>query len=268
MEEQAMVRQANKTIERHFVNSLINDFQLAPRLAEAVLVEAQATLAANGQAPGDGQIRMILSQRHAGAGRPLGLVPGVEVRWTLNAGEEDQEVLRRHGRVALRRVRIQRLLDEALEQGGVATQEDLAVALNVGVRTIKRDCHALEQQGVYLPTRGNLHGIGRGQTHKTQIIGRWLRGETYDQLTLSTRHSSSSIRRYVQTFLRVVELHRQGFSLSQIAPLVQNGEALICESLTVYEQTDTPECRSRLEEQLQRLRRGDTPSDGLKKGAK
>jgi hypothetical protein len=38
------------------------------------------------------------------------------VRWTINAGLEDQEVLHIHGRVALRRMRIQRLLDEALEQ--------------------------------------------------------------------------------------------------------------------------------------------------------
>jgi hypothetical protein len=268
MEQQAVVRQENKTIEQHFVRTLINDFQFAPRLAEAVLAEAQASLVAVGQEPGGGQIRLVLSQRQAGAGRTLDLVPSIEVRWTINAGAEDQAVLQQHGRVALRRVRIQRLLDEALEQGGVATQEDLAVALNVGLRTIKRDCHVLEQEGVYLPTRGNLHGIGRGQTHKAQIIGRWLRGETYDQLMVRTRHSSTSIRRYVQTFVRVVELHRQAFSLSQIAQLVQSGEALIREYLAVYDQNDTPECRQRLEEQLQRLRRGDTVPDGLKKGAR
>jgi len=170
--------------------------------------------------------------------------------------------------VALRQVRMQRLLDEALEQGAVASQEDLATALNVGLRTIKRDCQALEAGGVYLPTRGNLHGIGRGQTHKAQIIGRWLRGETYDQLMMSTRHSSASIRRYVQTFLRVVELNRQAFAVSQIAHLVQSGETLIREYLAVYEQNDRPEWRTRLEEQLNRLRRGDTPLDGVKRGVR
>jgi hypothetical protein len=160
------------------------------------------------------------------------------------------------------------LLDEALEQGGVATQEDLAVALNVGVRTIKRDCQVLAQEGIYLPTRGNLHGIGRGQTHKALIIGRWLRGETYDQLMMSTRHSLTSIRRYVQTFLRVVELHRQAFSVGQIAQLVQSGEALIRDYLAVYDYHDTPEYRTRLEEQLQRLRRGERVPEDLKKGAR
>ena len=79
--------------------------------------------------------------------------------------------MQQHGSPTLRRVRIQRLLDEALAQGAVATQEDLAQALHVSLRTIKRDC-AAQAQEVYLPTRGNLHGIGRGQTHKAQI-GRW-----------------------------------------------------------------------------------------------
>ena len=268
MDERAAVRQAAKTVEQHFVRTLIEEFQFAPRIAEAVLQEAQMSLLAEGREAKTGQIRVYLSRRQAGHGQAVSKTPSQEVLWTINAGQEDQEVLEKHGRVALRQVRMQRLLDEALEQGAVASQEDLATALNVGLRTIKRDCQALEAGGVYLPTRGNLHGIGRGQTHKAQIIGRWLRGETYDQLMMSTRHSSASIRRYVQTFLRVVELNRQAFAVSQIAHLVQSGETLIREYLAVYEQNDRPEWRTRLEEQLNRLRRGDTPLDGVKRGVR
>lgn len=268
MDERAVERQAAKTVEQHFVRTLIEEFRFAPRIAEAVLQEAQMNLLGEGREAKTGQIRVYLSQRQAGHGQPVSKTASREVLWTINAGQEDQEVLEKHGRVALRQVRIQRLLDEALEQGAVASQEDLASALNVGLRTIKRDCQALEAVGVYLPTRGNLHGIGRGQTHKAQIIGRWLRGETYDQLMMSTRHSSASIRRYVQTFLRVVELHRQDFAVSQIAHLVQSGEALIREYLAVYAQNDRPEWRTRLEEQLNRLRRGDTPLDGVKRGVR
>jgi len=267
MDERAVARQAAKTVEQHFVRTLIEEFQLAPRVAEAVLEEAQMSLLVEGREAKAGQIRVYLSQGRARHGKPVRKTASQDVLWTINAGQEDQEVLEKHGRVALRQVRIQRLLDEALEQGGVASQEDLATALNVGLRAIKRDCRALEATGIYLPTRGNLHGIGRGQTHKAQIIGRWLRGETYDQLMMNTRHSSASIRRYVQTFLRVVELHRQGFETSQIAHLVQGGEALIREYLTVYEQNVNPESRTRLEEQLERLRRGETPFDGVKRGA-
>lgn len=265
MEESMKNRQASKTVEQQFVRTLIDEFAFAPRLAQAVLSEAQVSLLGEGRPVGEGQIRLVLSQRRAGGGKALRETARVTVHWTIDAGAEDQAVLAVHGRVALRRVRIQRLLDEALAQGAAATQEDLARALNVGLRTIKRDCEEMQAQGLYLPTRGNLHGIGRGQTHKAQIIGRWLRGETYDQLMQHTHHSSHSIRRYIQTFVRVVELQGQGFTTSQIAHLVQCGEALTREYLAVYEQENSPECRQRLDEQLQRLRQAQPLVLGEKK---
>jgi len=266
MDEQIVVRQMAKTIEHHFVRTLIDEFQFAPRIAQAVLAEAQASLFPVGQELASGQIRVILTRRKAGHGQPLTKTASVEVKWTVDARLEDQEVLRKHGRVALRQVRIQRLLDEAIAQGAAATQEDLATALNVGLRTIKRDCQALSAQGISLPTRGNLHGIGRGQTHKALIIRRWLAGETYDQLMVNTHHSLSSIRRYIQIFIRVVELHQEGFGVSQIVRLVERSEALVQEYLTVYEQNDSPECRERLAEQLARMQKASASVKG-KKGA-
>lgn len=268
MDEQAMVRQAAKTVEQHFVRTLIDEFQFAPRVAEAVLSEVQTSLLSEGREPGTGQIRMILSRRRAGHGQPLSKTPSQEVRWTINAGQEDQEVQHIHGRVALRRMRIQRLLDEALEQGAVASQEDLAVALNVGLRTIKRDCKALSDAGIYLPTRGNLHGIGRGQTHKALIVKRWLQGETYDQLIMSTRHSLSSIRRYIQSFVRIVELHQGGFSVHQIGRLVEKGDSLVREYLAVYAENSSSEQRERLAEQILRFQKGPSTTQREKKGEK
>jgi len=175
------------------------------------------------------------------------------VSWTVDAGAEDYAVLAQHGARALRQVRLQRLLDEAVEQGAVASQEDVARVLHVSVRTIKRDCAELEGQGLYLPTRGHLQGMGRGQTHKALIVGRWLSGETYDQLAQHTHHSASSIQRYVQTFLRVVQLARQGFSAAQIAQVVQLGAALVQEYLAVERAQASPACRERLAEHLRRL---------------
>lgn len=266
MDEQAVARQATKTIEQHFVRTLTDEFEFAPRIAQAILAEAQSSLSPTGRELVSGQIRVILTRRKAGHGQSLAKTASVEVKWTIDAGLEDQEVLRKHGRVTLRRVRIRRLLDEAITQGASATQEDLATALNVGLRTIKRDCQALSAQGIVLPTRGNLHGIGRGQTHKALIIGRWLTGETYDQLMLNTRHSLSSIRRYIQTFIRVVELYQEGFDVSQIARLVERGKALVQEYLAVYEENDSPECREYLAEQLARMQKAPT-SVMAKKGA-
>lgn len=268
MDEQMMTRQTAKTVEQHFIRTLIEEFQFAPRVAQAVLAEAQDSLLAASREPRAGQIRVVLSRRQAGHGRALSQTASQEVLWTINAGAEDQQILMQHGREALRQARIVRLLDEALEQGAAATQEDLAIALNAGLRTIKRDCRVLAAQGVYLPTRGNLQGIGRGQTHKALIVGRWLRGETYDQLMLSTRHSLTCIRRYIQSFVRIVELHEQGFTLSQIARLVEHSEALVQEYLAVYHQNRTQACQERLAEELDRCNKATGRSREAKRGAR
>jgi hypothetical protein len=83
---------------------------------------------------GPGQVRVILTKLKAGHGRALGDTPTTEVVWTVDAGLEDRQVLQAHGSKALRRVRLQRLLDEALNQGATAVQDDLAQALHVSVR--------------------------------------------------------------------------------------------------------------------------------------
>jgi predicted ArsR family transcriptional regulator len=253
IQKDMQARLETKTGEQQFVYILQHEFQFAPKIAQAILDEAEANLrppVAQGQA---GQRRVVLAHRQAGHGRALRETETVTVIWTIDAGEEDRQVWQRHGAKALRQVQVQRLLLEAVEQEAAASQEDLAQALNVSVRTIKRDFEELQGRGIYLPSRGNLHGIGRGQTHKAQIIERWLRGESYDQIALHTHHAIISIQRYLRTFVRVIELHQQDFSDNQIAMLLQIGLALVQEYLAVYHNNDRPDCQLRLQEQLERL---------------
>jgi DNA-binding Lrp family transcriptional regulator len=263
MDNQTFERLQAKTPEQRFLNVLDQGFEQAPRVAQALLEEAQLCLLGVSSALRPGQTRVILVALNARHGQPLGRTATTEVTWTIDAGREDLQVLQQHGPVELRRMRIQRLLDEALAQDAAATQEDLAQALHVSVRTIKRDCKALEAQGISVPTRGRLKGIGRGQTHKAQIVGRWLRGETYDQIMFHTRHSLSSIKRYVQSFVRVADLHRRGFSESEIALLLDMSSYLVGEYLMVYTEHDSIEYQTRLTEQIERL----SKAPKAKKGA-
>jgi len=267
MNDKEMERLQAKTPQQRFLRALEQEFHFAPRVAQALLEEAEACLNGTSGPLRPGQVRVILTQRDAGHGQALRNTATTEVVWTVDAGAEDRQILQQHGRIALRQVRIQRLLSEALEQDAEATQEDLAKALHVSGRTIKRDFAHLQGQGIYLPTRGKLHGIGRGQTHKAQIVRRWLQGETYDQIALHTHHSIPSIRRYIQTFVQVVYSHRQGFSESEIAFLLEISIPLAQEYLAVYRQNDAPACRQRLEDQLQRLSRGSAAQQEPKKGA-
>jgi hypothetical protein len=107
--------------------------------AEAILQEAKGCLVGEPHSLRAGQMRVILARRRAAPGPALADTAQVEATWTVDAGAEDLEVLRKWGSRRLRWVRIQRLLDEAIEQGGVASQEDLARGLHVSLRTIKRD---------------------------------------------------------------------------------------------------------------------------------
>lgn len=253
MKTDQMQRLQAKSREQRFLNMMQQEFKFAPRVAQAILADAQDCLLGRTEHLQPGQMRVVLLQREAAHGRSLQQAATKEITWTINAGEKDRQIEKEQGREALRQIRIQRLLDEALKQGTAATQEDIATALQVSVRTIKRDCAKMQKEGISLPTRGNLRGIGRGQTHKAQIVSRWLQGETYDQIKLHSRHSLSCIRRYIQTFARVIQLHRQNLSLGEISLALQISQALIKEYLTVYQQNDTPFCRQRLEQQLERL---------------
>jgi len=250
-----------KTASQQFTRMLQQDFNLAPKIAQVIVQEAEQFL--NQQQPllKVGQIRVVLAQRHAPAAREVADTPTVNVTWTLDAGVEDLAVLHQHGSQRLRQVRIQRLLAEALDQGAIATQEDLGRVLSVSIRTIKRDFAQLHAEGCYLASRGYLHGIGRGQTHKARIVKLWLQGMTYDQIAAHTHHSLTSIQRYILTFVRVVHLHQQAFERADIAHLVQLGLPLVGEYLALYRAINSDAARRRLQEQLDRL------LHGQKKGA-
>ncbi len=262
MKQDVVDRFAAKTKEQQLLHILQEEFQQPPRVARAILQDVQECLKGTTDQVKPGQMRVILVALAARHGEALSNTKQKEVVWTVDAGLEDYQVNLQYGVRAMRQQRIQRLLVEAVEQGAVASQEDLARVLHVSVRTIKRDCAALAAEGIYLPTRGNLKGIGRGQTHKALIVERWLRGETYDQIARATHHSVISVQRYVQAFSQVIQLLQQGFSPDEIALLLQRGWPLVAEYLAIYEKHDTPFVRERLAAQLQRFRQR---SQGKKK---
>jgi predicted ArsR family transcriptional regulator len=70
----------------------------------------------------------------------------VPVRWTIDAGPPDVALKRAKGAVALRRSRLARILSQAEGQGARPTVRQLAGALGVSPRTIKRDLAALRKR--------------------------------------------------------------------------------------------------------------------------
>jgi len=103
-----------KTPEQRFLQVLAEDFHCAPKVAQAVLEEAEACLAGKPGQIKPGQVRVILTKYEAGHGRALRDTAMTETVWTVTAGQADQRILAERGRQGLRWVRLQRLLEEAL----------------------------------------------------------------------------------------------------------------------------------------------------------
>jgi transcription initiation factor IIE alpha subunit len=172
----------------------------------------------------------------------------------VDNGIEDEAVRAKQGAEGQRQGRILRLTEEALEQGGVLTHEDLARALSVDVRTIRRDVKALKAEGHLVQTRGMIKGVGRGQTHKVKIIELWLDRQGYDTIERWVRHSAQSIKRYVSAFLRVSSLHQQGVAEEEIAFLTGTSLRLVKDYIELYKAAlETPHQREKLEEELVRV---------------
>ena len=267
-------RLALKTLDQRFRYELETGFELAPRISQGILEVAKEIFSLDTISTKQdsrlrpGQIRQVIAAAEAPHGKPLRQTDMVEVTWTLDAGEEDLQVLQKQGRVALRQIRLLRLIDEALDQGGVATQEDLARVLGVADRTIRADIALLKTKGYHIITRGQLQGAGRGQTHKVLIVELYLKRQTYTEIMRQTRHSAPAIKRYIQTFARVVMLTRKGLSMSEIAHAVGISERLAQEYLALYQRYNLPIYQARLNDIVQMLSGSAAPStDSQKRGA-
>jgi len=263
-------RLREKTIERQFLYELERDFELAPATSRAVLEAAKQVLLSMRaeNEVGEGQMRATVVSAEEPAGKPLREMKRVSVVMTVDGGMEDLEVLGRFGAVRLRWVRLMRMAQEAMDQRGLLTQEDLSRLLQTDVRTIRRDVAALREDGDWVPTRGMVKQVGRGQSHKAKIVEMYLKGMTYSEIIRRARHSASAIKRYVESFGRVVVLWERGLrEPSEIGYVLGVSERLAGEYLDLRGRYDRPGYAERLEEIVGQVRRAVGPEQGGKRGA-
>ena len=169
----------------------------------------------------EGQLRITCVAAHEGPGKPLVQCAKCAVVITL-FDDEDEENLQEADmdkRMAeIRQRRICRIADEAREQGGLLTQEDLAKCLMCSVRSIRRDIVELKERGISLPTRGQQQDIGPTVSHRATAVEKWLEGREPVQIARDIKHSVRSVERYLETFKRVAWLYgRKKFNAFQAA---------------------------------------------------
>jgi DNA-binding Lrp family transcriptional regulator len=220
-------RRQIKSSEGEFMWELENSFELSPKISSLILLTAKECLLRE-YILKEGQIEETVIEIEQRAGKTIEKMEKKKVRLTIDNGIEDMEVLKEFGRISLRQVKIERITHEAFEQGGVLSQEDLGKYLSCTVRTIQRDIKEIKKKGIEVITRGYLHNIGRGQTHKVKIIGMYLDGKTYSEIKLSTHHSTGAIRRYIESFTKVVMAKSKGiYKEKEISAVTGVSETLV-----------------------------------------
>lgn len=247
-------RLSHKSLDGQFLWELQNGFELSPRESRLILETISVYYSQSPQSRA-GRVSLWVVERGASVGKALESVSKVQVWVTLDGGDEDLEIYRRYGQLGLRRQRLLRVNDEIIEQGGIATQSDLARLLGTSVRTIKRDIAYFRDHGITVLTRGSYSDIGPGVSHKRIIVEMYLTGMVYTEICRRMRHSARAVKRYVSTFARVVSLYEQGIKeIGEIGYYVGISSRLAGEYVELYIHfKGKSHYRSRIEELLLQL---------------
>jgi len=260
-----------KSRDGQFLWELQEGFELSPRESMLILETARLYYSQSPE-PDSGRVGLWVVSREASVGKPLDALPKVQVWVTLDGGHEDMQAYEHYGHAGLRRQKLLRISEEIVEQGGIATQEDLARLLGTTARTMRRDIAYLKRQGVSVLTRGVYSDIGPSVSHKVVVVEMFLSGFVYSEICRRLRHSSRSVKRYVNTFGRIVSLYERGIkSAEELAHYVGISERLASEYLELYfTLKEKPVCAARIKELLQQLSsRPNYPgadASGMKKG--
>jgi len=234
-------------------------------LSEQILLTAKESLLREYHLR-EGQIEVTVISIEERSGKVIEKMQKTKVRLTIDNGTEDIEGLKEYGRIGLREIKIQRITEEAIEQGGVLSQEDISKYLSVSLRTVKRDIREIKQRGIEVITRGYLHNIGRGQTHKVKIIGLYLDGKTYSEIKLTSRHSVGAIKRYVESFTKVLVAQSKGiYERKEISAVTGISEGLVRQYLALIRESKKDKTRK---ENLKELINRNSYRVGIKKTAK
>ncbi len=258
-------RRQIKSSEGEFIWELENSYELSPKLSSLILLSAKECLLSD-YSLREGQIEVTAIAIEQRGGKTIEKMEKKKVRLTIDNGIEDIEVLKEFGRIRLRGIKIQRITQEAIEQRGVLSQEDLAKYLGCTVRTIQRDIRKIKKEGIEVVTRGYLHNIGRGQTHKVKIIGMYIDGSTYSEIKLITRHSIGSIKRYLESFTKVLMAQRRGiYRAKEISMVTGLSEALVKQYTKLIKESRKDKTRR---ENLKLLIERSSYREGIKKTVK
>ena len=218
-------RLKQKQLDTQFINTLLQGMNCSMFEAKSIMnavYEVYHPFFDNAANMKPGQILFEVVTIENGPQQKLFDCKMVSVILTLDAGEEDLNIKQQKGVMGLRRHRFQRMVNEAFQQGGLLTVEDVANRLlNCGERTLCRDIKAFKMQDIILPLRSTIKDMGKAITHRALIVKEWLQGKEYTEICHKTNHSVEAVANYIDKFKRVVCLAKDNHEINTIAFLVK-----------------------------------------------
>lgn len=137
-----------------------------------------------------------------------------------------------------------RYATQAKYSGGYLTYADLGYLLGIHPSAISELVQ--KQKKIIIPLRGSECDIGRGITHRREIIRLFMEVYTESQIAARTGHSYESIESYIREFGTVLLLKEQGLSAPLIRKVTGRSMRLINAYLELLEEYSGPEYAFRL----------------------
>jgi len=227
----------DKTLESVLLTLFVQEFGYESKtvFAQAAIQRILETLEAFMQPrsvlkPGQLLWMAVANDGHKHAHQPLREIPQVPVVLDLVTQHDLQRLADGEKWTQVRRRRHARLLEQALEQGGVLAQGDLAAITLVSRGIIGTDIQQYQDaEHRILPYRGSVQDMGPTISHKVEIIRLFEQGYLEPDICemISPPHSLAAVENYVQTYKNVLKLLRRGFALWEIASILSMSKKLV-----------------------------------------
>lgn len=161
-----------KTNENQLFTELEKDYGFSRAICRSLVHLMHEHIEANyGNLRNDSQIIYHAVSVHEPPGKSIEQLSLVSVALTISE-PEDADILELKGVSGLRKHKLLRFANETYDQGGLLTQEDLALLLTTSTRTIQRDMREMREHGIEVPTPGfnpghRTDGIPQNQDNRT-----------------------------------------------------------------------------------------------------
>jgi hypothetical protein len=179
---------------------------------------------------------------HEPAGKPLEACALVPVRLSLLEADDIPDRKEDADFNCVRHMKVnkaRRYATEAKRCGGYLTYADLGFLL--GIHPAAISALVQKEQTTVIPLRGAECDIGRGVTHRREIIKMFLELYTETQIADRTGHSYESIENYIKEFGTVLVLHEQGMAAPMILKVTGRSTRLIQVYLQLLKEYSRPE---------------------------